>query len=72
MRSLKMSTYGRGVSGRLERDRATERTLLRKRMIEVRTNHCELQIESNSIKASCIWFYESSRTVSFDEVGFAR
>lgn len=22
----------------------------------VLVNHCELQIESNSIKASCIWF----------------
>lgn len=31
-------------------------TLLRNRMIEVLTNHCELQIESKSIKASCIWF----------------
>jgi hypothetical protein len=25
----------------------------------VLVNHCELQIESKSIKASCIWFYVS-------------
>jgi len=31
-------------------------------MVDVRTNHCELQIESNSMSASCIWFESRSST----------
>lgn len=40
-----------------------ELTLLRKRMMEVRTNHLELQIESKRTNASCIRLMDSASDV---------
>lgn len=45
-----------------EREGEGGRTLLRNRIVDVLTNHCELQIESNSMRASCIWFESRSST----------